>query len=159
VREPYPISLVEDHIMATVRDILAVKGTAVATIAPSASIFEAAARMTEQKIGSLVVIDDSRLVGVITERDILQRVVAARREPAETRVEEVMTQEVVCCRLHTTLEEASGVMKNRRIRHLPVVSEEGELQGLISIGDLNAAQSHDQELTIHLLHEYIYGYV
>jgi CBS domain-containing protein len=103
--------------------------------------------------------DEGRLIGVITERDILQRVVAPGRNAATTRVEEVMTSEIVCCRLHTTVEEASGVMKNRRLRHLPVVSEEGEMQGLISIGDLNAAQSHDQEQTIHLLHEYIYGYV
>jgi len=145
--------------MSTVRDILTVKGTAVATISPQASAYEAATRMSERNIGSLVVTDAGRLVGVITERDILQRVVAAGRDANATRVEEVMTSEIVCCQMHTTLQEASGVMKNRRLRHLPVVSESGELQGLISIGDLNAAQSHDQEQTIHLLHEYIHGYV
>jgi CBS domain-containing protein len=145
--------------MATVRDILAVKGTAVVTISPRASAYEAAERMTEHNIGSLVVTDEGRVIGVITERDLLRQVVAPRRDPAVTRVEEVMTPEVVCCRLHTTLEEASGVIKNRRLRHLPVVSEAGELQGVISIGDLNAAQSHDQEQTIHLLNEYIHGYV
>jgi CBS domain-containing protein len=145
--------------MATVRDILAVKGTAVETISPQASTYEAAMRMSGRNIGSLVVVDDGRLVGVITERDLMRGVLAQGREPAGTRVEEVMTSEIVCCRLHTTLEEASGVMKNRRLRHLPVVGEDGEMQGLISIGDLNAAHSHDQELTIHLLHEYIHGYV
>jgi CBS domain-containing protein len=116
-------------------------------------------RMSACNIGSLVVVDDGRLVGVITERDLLRGVLALGRDPSTTRVEEVMTAEIVCCQMHTTLEEASGVMKNRRLRHLPVVSEAGELQGLISIGDLNAAHSHDQELTIHLLHEYIHGYV
>jgi len=145
--------------MSTVRDILAVKGTAIETISPQASAYEAAARMSERNIGSLVVIDEGRLIGVITERDILQRVVAQGRDSNATRVEEVMTSEIVCCQMHTTLQEASGVMKNRRLRHLPVVSEAGQLQGLISIGDLNAAQSHAQEQTIHLLHEYINGYV
>jgi len=145
--------------MTTAREILAVKGTAVATISPCASAYEAAARMSERNIGSLVVLDEGRLVGLITERDILRRVVAEGRDPNSTRVEEVMTSEIICCQLHTTLEEASGVMKNRRLRHLPVASEAGELQGLISIGDLNAAQSHDHEQTIHLLEAYIHGYV
>jgi CBS domain-containing protein len=145
--------------MATVRDILAVKGTAVATISPHASAYEAAAQMTERNIGSLVVVDEGRLIGLITERDLLQRVLAHSRNPDATRVEEVMTAEIICCQMHTTVEEASGVMKNRRLRHLPVVTESGELQGLISIGDLNAQQTHDHEQTIHLLEVYIHGYV
>jgi IMP dehydrogenase len=145
--------------MATVRDILAVKGTAVATINPDATIYEAATRMTEKGIGSLVVMAGDQMVGVITERDILIRVVAERRDPAATHVDEAMTTEVVCARLHTSLDEARGVMKNRRLRHLPVVSEAGELQGLVSIGDLNAQLNHDHEQTIHLLNEYIHGYV
>jgi len=151
--------LFEEHLMATVRDILAVKGPAVASIPRQATVFEAAVGMNDRQIGSLVVTDSDKLVGILTERDILQRIVAQRRDPAETRVEEVMTTEVVCCRPHTTVEEARGVMKNRRIRHLPVLSEGGELLGMISIGDLNAHQNHHQEQTIHLLHEYIYGYV
>src|SRR5205807_1138439 len=105
--------------------ILAVKGTAVATISPDASVYEAASRMTEQGIGSLMVMAAGRVIGVITERDVLQRIVAERRDPAATHVDEAMTTEVVCCQLHTPLDEARGVMKNRRLRHLPVVSEEG----------------------------------
>jgi CBS-domain-containing membrane protein len=68
-----------------------------------------------------------------------------------------MTTEMVCCQPHTPLEEARGVMKNRRIRHLPVLDEAMQLCGLISIGDLNAWETHDHELTIHVLQEYIYG--
>ena len=97
-------------------------------------------------------------MGIITERDILQQIVAQRpRREAETLVEEIMTNEVACCQIDTTLDEARGVMKNRRIRHLPVVDAEERLLALISIGDLNAYQSTTQEQTIHLLHEYIYG--
>jgi CBS domain-containing protein len=143
--------------MATVRDILALKGTQIQSIAPSASVFEAAVRMNERKIGSLLVLANDRLVGIITERDILQRVVAQRRDAAETLVEEVMTTEVACCRVDTTIEEVRGVMKNRRIRHLPVIEANERIVALISIGDLNAYQTSTQEQTIHLLHEYIYG--
>ncbi len=144
--------------MATVSDILAVKGSAVSLIEPEATIYEAAVKMNEGKIGSLAVLRDDRLAGIITERDILQRVVAERRDPSTTTVGDVMTSEVVCCRPHTPLEEARGVLKNRRIRHLPVLDDEGNLRGMISIGDLNAHEAHSQERTIHLLHEYIYGY-
>jgi CBS domain-containing protein len=113
--------------------------------------------MNEHKIGSLVVIDDGELVGIFTERDVLRRVVGERRDPVSTRVEEVMTTEVVCCTPDTPLDEARSAMKNRRIRHLPVVDEHRQLRGLISIGDLNAYQTNDQEHTIHLLEAYLYG--
>jgi CBS domain-containing protein len=143
--------------MATVRDILSQKGNHIESIAPSATVFEAAVHMNDRKIGALLVLDQGRLVGIFTERDILRRVVAQRRDAAETLVEEVMTTEVACCQSDTTIDEARGVMKNRRIRHLPVVDAEEHLLALISIGDLNAYQSTTQEQTIHLLHEYIYG--
>jgi CBS domain-containing protein len=143
--------------MATVRDILSRKGNHIESIAPRSTVFDAAVCMNEKKIGALLVLDQSRLIGIVTERDILQRVVAQRRDAAETLVEEVMTTEVACCQSDTSLEEARGVMKNRRIRHLPVVDSDERLLALISIGDLNAYQTTTQEQTIHLLHEYIYG--
>jgi CBS domain-containing protein len=143
--------------MATVRDIMLRKGTDIESIGPAATVFAAALAMNEKRIGALLVLDEGRLVGIITERDILQRVVAQRRDAAETLVEEVMTTEVACCQSHTTLEEARGVMKNRRIRHLPVVDAGERLLAMISIGDLNAYETTAQEQTIHLLHEYIYG--
>lgn len=143
--------------MPTIQDILSVKGPHVFTIGPDATIFEAATLMNEQKIGCLLVAEENRLIGIFTERDILMRIVAHRRDVDETRVREVMTSEVACCQPHTTLEEARGVMKNRRIRHLPVCQEDGLIDGLISIGDLNAWQTNVQELTIHWLEQYLYG--
>jgi CBS domain-containing protein len=145
--------------MATVRDILAVKGTHVLSISPEASVLDAALLMNEHKIGSLLVLSGGSLVGILTERDILERVVATCRNPAETQIQEAMTIEVVCCQPHTSIDEARGVMKNRRLRHLPVVDEARRLHGLISIGDLNAHLAHDQEYTIHILEEYIHGRV
>jgi CBS domain-containing protein len=143
--------------MSTISELLTHKGNRVASVHPAASVYEAAVKMNEDKIGSLVVLDEGRLVGIVTERDILQRVVAQRRDAGATSVADVMTRQLVCGRLHTTLEEARSVMKNRRIRHLPIVDDSGKLLGLISIGDLNAHQANSQENTIHLLQEYITG--
>ena len=145
--------------MATVRDILAVKGPHVLSIGREATVLDAARLMNEHKVGSLLVMDGGCLIGIITERDILQRVVGPCLHPAQTPVHEVMTTELVCCQPHTPIDEARGVLKNRRIRHLPVVDDGNRLHGLISIGDLNAYLSHDQELTIHIMEEYIHGRV
>jgi CBS domain-containing protein len=145
--------------MATIRDLLAIKGTRVESIEPQATVYDAAVRMNQDKIGALVVLDEGRLTGIITERDILQGLVAQRRDAGDTLVEDIMSRQVMCARMHTTLEEARGVMKNRRIRHLPVVDEDDQLLGLISIGDLNAYQANSQEQTIYLLQEYITGRV
>lgn len=145
--------------MATVMDILRIKGTEVSSIGPEATVLDAAVAMNKDKIGSLLVIGGEQVIGIITERDILQRVVAHRLDPGVTAVKDVMTTELICCLPHTRLEEARGVMKNRRIRHLPVMDEDRRLFGLISIGDLNAYEAHDHEVTIHVLEEYIHGRV
>lgn len=143
--------------MITVRELLAAKGSQILSIGPDASVLDAALLMNEHKVGCVVVLDAGALAGIFTERDVMRRVVAERRDPATTRICDVMSCEVVCCRPETTMEEASGVLKNRRIRHLPVADDERRLLGLISIGDLNARQAHEQEHTIHVLQEYING--
>jgi CBS domain-containing protein len=145
--------------MALVRELLERKGVNVLTIGPSASVLQAALRMNEHRVGSLVVVEDGRVVGMFTERDVLQRVVAGRRDPEVTRVVEVMTAAVVCCTPETTVDEARGVMRDRRIRHLPVADADGRLLGMISIGDLNAQLQAAQEQTVFLLTEYIQGRV
>ena|SRR5438128_2552756 len=145
--------------MAAIRDILAIKGRAVLSIHPEATALDGARLMNEHKVGSLLVMHDDRLVGMFTERDILQRIVAEGRPPGQTVIADVMTTEVACCRPQTTIEEARGAMKNRRIRHLPVVDDDGRLLGLVSIGDLNAYEAHNHEVTIHFLEEYIHGRV
>jgi CBS domain-containing protein len=145
--------------MATIADILVIKGSSLLSIGPDAMVLDAARMMNERKIGSLLVRDAGRLIGIITERDMLQRVLVPCRDPAITPVGEVMTTELVCCSPHTTLEEARGVLKNRRIRHLPVLDGDEQLLGVISIGDLNAFEANDHERTIFVLQEYIYGRV
>ena len=143
--------------MATVQDILATKGSHVQSIGPQASVLDAALLMNEHKIGCLVVLDGGHVVGMFSERDILRRVVAERRDPATAIVAQVMTTEVLCCRLTTKLDETRSVMMTRRVRHLPVLDDEDHLCGLVSIGDLNAHQLHDHESTIYVMEQYIYG--
>ena len=143
--------------MSTVRDLLAMKGSHVLSVGPDASALDAAYLMNEHRVGALVVLDGGKLAGIITERDFLRKVVGERRDPAETPVHAVMSREVVCCQAHTSLDEARTVLKNRRFRHLPVVDECEALVGIISIGDLNAHQTHEQEHTICILQDYIAG--
>lgn len=125
----------------------------------SDTVLAATQRMNDYGIGALLVIDEGRLVGIFTERDVLRRVVAAERHPARTLVGDVMTTEIACCTPNTSVDDARNIFRQHRIRHLPVVDAEGEVQGLISIGDLNAYDAAHQEVTIHYLHEYMHGRV
>lgn len=143
--------------MPTVQHILAEKGNEVVTVRADVSVLEATQVMNRRKIGAVVVADGSRVRGMFTERDVLQRVVAEQRDPAATSVSDVMTRRVVCCKPDTPIDDVRSLMKNRRIRHLPVVDGGEKLVGLISIGDINAHHAHDCEVQIHYLEEYIYG--
>ncbi|MEX0885963.1 MAG: CBS domain-containing protein [Phycisphaeraceae bacterium] len=146
--------------MATVSRILAGKGARVHTIDVAASVLDAARRMNEQRIGGLVVTGpDGQVVGIVTERDVLRRLVAQRRDPGETPVGEIMTRDVICCQPQTPVDEARQLFMQKRIRHLPVLDEQGGLAGLISIGDINAHDLDGQQLEIRYLHEYIHGRV
>jgi CBS domain-containing protein len=145
--------------MPSVQDILSAKSSKIHTTRPGATVMDAINQMNERGIGALVVTEADRVVGMFTERDVLRRVVGVDRSPSEMFVAEVMTGEVVCTGPREDLDEVRAVMKNRRIRHLPVCDGEGNLLGLISIGDLNAYDASNQEATIHFLNEYIYGRV
>jgi len=142
--------------MSTVHSILCRKGAEVLTIDADQSVLAAAERMNERGIGGLVVVEGKRMVGIVTERDILRRVVAAERNPALTPVRAVMTSPIACCRRDTTLAECRAVMTKRRIRHLPVI-DEGGLCGIVTIGDLMAHEVSDHEATIEQLSGYIFG--
>ncbi len=143
--------------MPSIELILAKKGPKIHTVAKDLSVRDAAQVMNQHKIGAVVVVDGDRVEGIFTERDVLHRVVAEARDPGTTRVADVMTTDVVCCKPETKVVEARSVFKNRRIRHLPVVDDQRGLVGIISIGDLNAFEADAQEQTIHSLQEYLYG--
>jgi CBS domain-containing protein len=140
----------------TVQAILDRKGARVVSIRADASVLEAARVMNTHRIGALVVTEGGKVIGIFTERDILNRVVAAERDAAATLVRDVMTTPVAVCAPQTTRLECRTVMRHRRIRHLPVVDGD-RLVGIVSIGDvLEVGEAEDQE-TIRYLHEYLFG--
>ncbi len=145
--------------MVTVRMLLEGKGPQVVAVNRDATVLDAAQLMNQHKIGALVVHDNDQLEGIFTERDVLRRVVAARRDPAQVKVGDVMTSDVIVCEPECSIEDARNIFRTKRIRHLPVVNKQGRLEGMISIGDINAYQLNGQETTIHYLEEYIYGRV
>ncbi len=142
--------------MPKVRDLLKRKGSDVVTIDLEATVLDAAKKMNERRIGAVVVMQGEKIVGIFTERDVMNRVVAPLRDPAATRVRDVMTAKVAFCTPETPLEECRTAMTRHKIRHLPVV-EDGKLAGLLSSGDLLARELAAQEETIRYLHEYMQG--
>ncbi len=142
--------------MAIVQTILLRKGREVVTVGTDETVLAAANLMNERGIGGLVVTEGDRVSGIFTERDMLRRVVAARRDPATTRVRDVMTAPVASCRPDTTLAECRAFMTEKRIRHLPVVDDKG-LCGIVTIGDLLAQEVGEHEATIEYLSHYIHG--
>lgn len=145
--------------MANVQAIVSRKGSRVLTIGPESSVLDAARVMNEHKIGALIVLDGERVRGIFTERDVLRRVVAEQKCPAETTVGQVMTDKVVTCRPEIEVDQARNIFMERRIRHLPVLDDDHKLVGMISIGDLNAWELNGQECKIAALEEYLYGMV
>jgi CBS domain-containing protein len=110
--------------------------------------------MNERSIGSVAILDDDRLAGIFTERDILRRVVAARCDPATTRLGDVMSTPVTVAASNTPLSLLATIMRDAHIRHIPVV-EDNKPIAMISIGDLNKAHADEQDETIHALEAYV----
>jgi CBS domain-containing protein len=142
--------------MATLHPILETKGRTVHRIAPGAPVLFAVNEMCRHHVGALLVMDGEAPAGIVTERDLLTRLLLERRDPATTRVEEVMTKDVVCIELDSSPHEAMRVMTERRCRHLPVMVD-GRIAGLVSIGDLVRWASQSQEFEIRMLQDYVAG--
>ena len=141
--------------MATVRDILNRKGAAVIAVPPATTVLDAAQLMNDRGIGAVLVTDGTTLAGIFTERDVMRRVVATRRDPATTPVSQVMTASLVTTTANATVEECASLMTARRIRHLPVLDGDA-LAGVVTIGDLMAFQVDEQASTIAQLNSYVY---
>ena len=140
----------------TLESVLAGKGPALHYVIPEATVLDAVRKMNQEHIGAVLVCISGEMVGIFTERDVLCRVVDSGRDPATTRVVEVMTSEVVAVRSTTRVKEAMAVISEQRFRHLPVV-DNGELKGLVSSGDLTRWVSRNQEGHIQDLMNFITG--
>ncbi len=143
--------------MPTARDLLSQKkSSGVITVSPEATVKDAARLMYDHGIGSLVVAEGETLKGIFTERDVLWRVVAQGKDAATTAVRDVMTVDVIVVRPDREIDEIETILKEHRIRHVPVAGDHG-LLGVLSIGDLNAFRADADHQQVEYLTGYIYG--
>ncbi len=144
------------QIQGTLDVILSHKNHALWTIAPSATVFEAIQMMSDHNVGSVLVMRDGRLLGVLSERDYTRKVILKGRQSRQTMVNEIMTSPVITAPLNCGIDEALRLMSEKRIRHLPVM-EDGKIVGLVSLGDLVKWVIAAQDATISQLESYITG--
>jgi len=132
------------------------KGSAVHAVASTITIAEAVAEMNKNRIGCILVLEKGRIAGIFTERDVLRRVVGADLDPKSVKVADVMTKNVHTVPSSTTVEQTMVLFAERRCRHLPIV-DNGELRGLISIGDISRWVADTSRAEADHLKNYIAG--
>ncbi|HSH28462.1 MAG TPA: CBS domain-containing protein [Thiohalobacter sp.] len=142
--------------MKTIKQLLQDKGSQVWTIQPLASVYDAIYLMADKEIGSLLVVEHERIVGLLSERDYARKVILKGRSSKSTRVSDIMSHRVLYTHGGLTIHEAMAVMTKHRIRHLPVL-EDGRLLGIVSMGDLVNAVIAEQQFIIEQLEHYITG--
>ena len=140
--------------MRTVRQLLEAKAPEVFAIGPDAPVIDAIRLMAEKRIGAVLVIEGGRLAGILSERDYARKIVLQGRSSSDTPVRTIMTAEVVTVGVDDTADRCMQIVTQRRIRHLPVVHD-GQVLGVVSIGDLVKAVIEDQQQQIEQLERYI----
>ena len=141
--------------MTTVTQLLEQKGHNVEAISPDAAVYDAIRRMADLDIGALVVIEEGRVIGLITERDYARNVFLKGKASPTTPVREAMADDVLSVGREETTRECMAIMTGKRTRHL-LVMESGELLGILSIGDLVRSIVAEQDMTIDQLEQYIH---
>ncbi len=140
--------------MTTVKQLLEFKGRDTVTIEPDRTVYEALERLAERRIGALLVIENNKLVGLISERDYARKVILKGKSSKDTPVRDVMIQDLICVNLETSVDECMELMTQERVRHLPVL-DKGKLVGIVSIGDAVRQIISERDFTIRQLQEYI----
>lgn len=142
--------------MTMLSQLLRDKGHEIHSVAPESSVLDAIRQMAERHIGALLVMEGTRLAGIVSERDYARKVVLKGRSSTSTRVSEIMSAPVISVGPGQSVDDAMRLMTKHRIRHLPVVRE-GTVLGVVSIGDLVKSVIEDQRHTIEDLKSYIQG--
>ncbi|MBK9217813.1 MAG: CBS domain-containing protein [Uliginosibacterium sp.] len=142
--------------MTTVGQILTRKSTQIHSVSPDHSVLDALKLMAGKDISAVLVIEGERLVGIFTERDYARKVILQGRNSRESRIGELMTQNLLTVSPTQTVEEIMAIMTENRFRHLPVV-DHGQVIGIVTIGDTVKAMLDQQQQTIRQLSGYIAG--
>ncbi len=140
-----------------VRDILRRKGRDILTATPDMTVFECIAAMVSNNVGSILVMEDDQIAGIFTERDYLRQIALQGRSSKTTNVEEIMTKDVICVSPAETVERCLAIMTQKKCRHLPVLDDEGNLTGIVSIGDCVKQLSRVAKARVEDLQGYIQG--
>lgn len=138
-----------------IADILKEKGHQVYSISPGSTVYESIEKMSEKNIGALLVMEDENLVGIISERDYSTKIILKGRTSKETKVREIMSPDVQCVTPTDNVETCMSMMTNEKFRHLPVLDQDDNVVGVISIGDLVKAIISKQKGEISTLRNYI----
>lgn len=141
--------------MQAVREIIEAKGSVVHSVAPTDSVYAAIECMAEQGVGALVVLEQDRLVGIVSERDYARKVVLKGKSSKQTLVSEIMTSPVITTNMSARANACMRLMTEKRIRHLPVL-EDDKVAGMLSIGDLLKLVIAHQQREIEQLNSYIH---
>ena len=139
-----------------VLNILRNKGSDVITTAPSATVMDAARVLADKRIGAVLVLEKGRVVGVVSERDIVRTVATRGAAALYIEVRDLMSSDVFTCSRMSTIDEVMALMTDRRIRHVPIV-EDGQLYGLVSIGDVVKYRIEETEREAEALRDYIHA--
>ncbi len=142
--------------MNKVSDLLKHKGGDIWSLPPDATVYEAIDQMAQKGVGALLVMEDQRLLGIVSERDYARKVILKGKASRETRVSEIMSHPVLYARPEFTVEQTMALMTDKRVRHLPVMVGE-KVVGVISIGDVVRGIIEDREFEIQQLTDYIHG--
>jgi CBS domain-containing protein len=140
--------------MGKVRSILQAKGSAVFTVEPGVTVYNAIQMMCEKNIGGLLITDHGRLVGIFTERDYARKLILKGKSSKDTHIKEIMTENPITVSMDNSIEDCMQLMVDKHIRHLPVV-DDGKLAGMISVGDVVRHIIDEQKSIIEHLEQYI----
>ena len=143
--------------MKTLRQLLADKPQKLAAVAPKDTVFHALQVMSDNRVGAVLVMDGERLVGIFSERDYARKVILVGKASKETRVEEIMTDKVMYAMPDNSVQECMALMTEGHFRHLPILSSEQQVIGIVSIGDLVKETICEQQFIIDQLERYIAG--
>ena len=142
--------------MTYVKDLLKSKSKEIQSVSPDASVYDALKLMSEKEIGALIVMEDEKVVGIMSERDYARKIILRGKTSKETLVREIMTSDLIQVKPENSVEECMILMTGKHVRHLPVFDQE-KFVGIISIGDVVKSIISKQEMLIEQLSNYIAG--